>query len=252
MANKKLVTYAQLNTLAKGIYNKLHAEVGTVAAAAQKNLNDIAALATRVTDAEGKIDTIQGDGEGSINKALADAKADAAAKDETLHTTITGEIGTAKQAAIDAAASDADSKVGAAKTELQGKIDLKADKTTLEAEVERAKGAEAANKAVLNKLDGDVNTEGSVKKQIETVRAALQTNIDAKVAQADYDVKVKALEDADTALDGRLDTIEGEGEGSIKKALADAKKYTDDQIDAMALTDAEIDAMLAEVYSKQA
>ena len=183
---------------------------------------------------------------------LAQAKADAAAKDEALHTTITGEIGTAKQEAIDAAASAADTKVGAAKTELQGKINKKADATALQAEIERAKGAEAANKAVLDKLDGDVNTAGSVKKQIETVRAALQANINAKVAQEAYNTKVAALESADTALDGRLDTIEGEGEGSIKKALADAKKYTDDQIDAMALTDVEIDAMLAEVYNKQA
>lgn len=162
MANKKLVTYAQLNTLAKGIYNKLHAEVGTVAAAAQKNLNDIAALATRVTDAEGKIDTIQGDGEGSINKALADAKADAAAKDETLHTTIAGEVNGVKAA-------------------LQADIAKKAD-------------AKAMEDALKEKVD-----------------------------QSAYDTKVGELEAADTAIKGRLDVIEGEGEGSIKKALADAK-----------------------------
>ena len=166
MANKKLVTYAQLNTLAKGIYNKLHAEVGTVAAAAQKNLNDIAALATRVTDAEGKIDTIQGDGEGSINKALADAKADAAAKDETLHTTITGEVNGVKAA-------------------LQADIAKKAD-------------AKAMEDALKEKVD-----------------------------QSAYDTKVGELEAADTAIKGRLDVIEGEGEGSIKKALADAKSYAD-------------------------
>lgn len=209
---------------------------------------------------------------------LAQAKADAAAKDEALHTTITGEIATAKSEAIDAAASDADSKVGAAKTELQGNIDKKADQTALEEEVNRAKGAEAANKAVLDKLDGGINDEGSVKKQIETARAALQANIDAKVAKADYDVKVKALEDADTALDSRLDALEsgdnsvaaqvkvvadaldahkktqatkekqvddklaviqGEAnvEGSIKKALADAKAYADTE-------DGKIEALL--------
>ena len=207
---------------------------------------------------------------------LAQAKADAQSKDEALHTTITGEIATAKQGAIDAAASAADTKVGAAKTELQGKIDKKADATALQAEIERAKGAEAANKAVLNKLDGDINTDGSVKKQIETARAALQANIDAKVAQEAYNTKVAELEaadtaldsrldalesgdnsvaaqvkvvqdalntevqarkDADTALDGRLDTIEGEGEGSIKKALADAKAYADTE-------DAKIEGLL--------
>lgn len=199
---------------------------------------------------------------------LAQAKADAAAKDEALHTEITGEIATAKSEAISAAASDAESKVGAAKTELQGKINKKADQTALQAEIDRAKGAEAANKAVLDKLDGGVNVDGSVKKQIETARAALQANINAKVAQTDYNAKVAELEAADTALDSRLDALEsgdnsvaaqvkvvadaldahkkaqatkekqvddklaviqGEAnvEGSIKKALADAKAYAD-------------------------
>lgn len=155
---------------------------------------------------------------------LAQAKADAAAKDETLHTEITGEIGTAKQEAIDAAASAADTKVGAAKTELQGKIDKKADATALQAEIERAKGAEAANKAVLDKLDGGVNVDGSVKKQIETARAALQANIDTKVAQEAYNTKVAALEAADTKLSERIAKFEGDGEGSVAaqvKAVAD-------------------------------
>ena len=200
---------------------------------------------------------------------LAQAKADAAAKDEALHTTITGEIGAAKQAAIDAAASDAAGKDTALKTELQRNIDLKADKTALETEVNRATAAEAANKAILDKLDGDVNIDGSVKKQIETVRASLQGNIDAKVAQSEYNAKVADLEAADTALSERIAKFEGDGagsvaaqvkavaddldahkkaqvtkekavddklaviqgeanvEGSIKKALADAKAYTD-------------------------
>lgn len=158
---------------------------------------------------------------------LAKAKADAAAKDEALHTTITGEIGTAKQEAIDAAASAADTKVSNAKTELQGKIDKKADATALQAEIERAKDAEAANKAVLDKLDGGVNVDGSVKKQIEAVRSSLQANIDAKVAQEAYNTKVAALEAADTKLSERIAKFEGDGEGSVAaqvKAVADDLK----------------------------
>ena len=58
------------------------------------------------------------------------------------------------------------------------------------------------------------------------------------------------------ALDGRLDVVEGEGEGSVKKALADAKSYTDTreaaiktayeayadqaEVDAKAYTDTEV------------
>lgn len=164
MANKKLVTYAQLNTLAKGIYNKLHAEVGTAAAGVMQNQNAISALSGRMDAAEGKLDVINGEGEGSIKKALADAKADAAAKDEALHTTITGEVNGVKAA-------------------LQGNIDKKAD------------------------------------------AKAMETALNGKVDQSAYDTKVRELEAADTAIKGRLDVIEGEEnvEGSIKKALADAK-----------------------------
>lgn len=161
---KKLVTYAQLNTLAKGIYNKLHTEVGTAAAGVLQNKNDIAALSDRMTTAEGKLDVINGNEttEGSIAKALKDAKDYADQQDGTLHTTITGEV-------------------NGVKAELQGNIDKKAD-------------AKAMEDALKEKVD-----------------------------QSAYNTKVGELEAADTALDGRLDVIEGEGEGSIKKALADAK-----------------------------
>ena len=164
MANKRLVTYEQLNNLAKGIYNKLHAEVGTAAAGVLQNKNDIASLSGRMTTAEGEIDVIKGDDktEGSIAKALADAKAYADQQDGTLHTTITGEIDDAK-------------------TELNAEIAKKAN------------------------------------------QADMATALNGKVDQSAYDAKVGELEAADTAIKGRLDVIEGEGEGSIKKALADAK-----------------------------
>ena len=181
---------------------------------------------------------------------LATAKKYADDQDDTLHTTITGEIGTAKQEAIDAAASAADTKVGAAKTELQGKIDKKADATALQAEIERAKGAEAANKAVLDKLDGDINTNGSVKKQIETVRAALQDNIDAKVAQADYNAKVAELEAADSSLSERIAKFEGDGAGSVAaqvKAVADDLKA---HKEAQVTKEAQVDGKLAVIQGE--
>lgn len=175
---------------------------------------------------------------------LAQAKADAQSKDEALHTAITEEIATAKQGAIDAAAADATSKVNTAKSVLQTNIDKKADQTALQTEIERAKGAEAANKAVLDKLDGGVNVDGSVKKQIETARAALQANIDTKVAQEAYNTKVAALEAADTKLSERIAKFEGDGEGSVaaqvkavaddldahKKAQATKEKAVDDKL----------------------
>ena len=181
---------------------------------------------------------------------LAQAKADAAAKDEALHTTITGEIGAAKQAAIDAAASDAAGKDTALKSELQGNIDLKADKTALETEVNRATAAEAANKAILDKLDGDVNIDGSVKKQIETVRASLQGNIDAKVAQSEYNAKVADLEAADTALSERIAKFEGDGAGSVAAQVKAVKDDLDAHKAAQATKEKQVDDKLAVIQGE--
>ena len=181
---------------------------------------------------------------------LAQAKADAATKDEALHTTITGEIATAKQGAIDAAASDATTKVNDAKTALQTNIDKKADQTALQAEIDRAKGAEQANKAVLDKLDGDVNTDGSVKKQIETVRAALQANIDTKVAQSDYNTKVADLEAADTALSERIAKFEGDGDGSVAAQVKAVKDDLDAHKAAQATKEKQVDDKLAVIQGE--
>ena len=137
--------------------------------AKKANQTDLTALTGRVTTAEGAIDVINGSEttEGSIAKALKDAKGYADTKDGELHTDITKEINDAK--------------------------------TKLNAEI-----AKKAN------------------------QADMTTALNGKVDQSAYDAKVVELEAADAAIEGRLDTIEGEGEGSIKKALADAKKYADD------------------------
>lgn len=182
-----------------------------------------ATMTTNIANNKAAIDAINNETTG----ILAKAKKYADDQDAAQKTALEGAIATAKTEAIDAAASAADTKVGAAKTELQGKIDKKADATALEAEIERAQGAEAANKAVLDKLDGGVNVDGSVKKQIETARAALQANINAKVAQSDYNAKVADLEAADSALEERIAKFEGNGEGSVAaqvKAVADDLK----------------------------
>lgn len=184
--------------------------------AAAKMTEDIAANKTAIA-------AINNETTGILAKAKKYADDQDAAQKEALE----GAIATAKQGAIEAAASAADTKVNAAKNELQGKIDLKADQTALQAEIDRAKKAEAANKAVLDKLDGGINDEGSVKKQIETARAALQANIDTKVAQEAYNTKVAALEAADSELSERIAKFEGSGEGSVAaqvKAVADDLK----------------------------
>lgn len=106
---------------------------------------DLSALTQRVTTAEnnisaadGKLTVIQGEGEGSIKKAAADAKQaaiDAAATDATSKADkaledAKADSATKKTEAIEAAAAETTKQVTAAKTELQANIDKKANKAT--------------------------------------------------------------------------------------------------------------------------
>lgn len=106
---------------------------------------DLSALTKRVTTAEnnisaadGKLTVIQGEGEGSIKKAAADAKQaaiDAAATDATSKADkaledAKADSATKKTEAIEAAAAETTKQVTTAKTELQANIDKKANKAT--------------------------------------------------------------------------------------------------------------------------
>ena len=186
---KKLVQFEQLQKLTQGLYGKLHQELldhdakndaHTTAItkalvqvnediSKKANQTDLTALTGRVTTVEGAIDTINGSEttEGSIAKALKDAKGYADTQDGELHKTITSEINTAK-------------------TALQSNIDAKAD------------------------------------------AAAMETQLNAKADADDLTAEINRAKGEEQALAGRLNVIEGEAEGSIKKALADAKKYSDD------------------------
>lgn len=106
---------------------------------------DLSALTQRVTTAEnnisaadGKLTVIQGEGEGSIKKAAADAQAaaiaaaatDATSKADKALEYAKADSATKKTEAIEAAAAETTKQVTAAKTELQANIDKKADKAT--------------------------------------------------------------------------------------------------------------------------
>lgn len=77
-------------------------------------------------------------------------------------------------------------------------------------------------------LKGEETVEGSVKKALKDAKTyadgLLTTATNAIGAE-----KTRA-EGAEKALAGRLDVVEGTGDGSIKKALQDAKSYTDGKI----------------------
>lgn len=129
----------------------------------------------RATDAEnvlsGRLDVIEGDGEGSIAKAEADAKTYADGLNSTLAARVT------------------------------------------------------TNETAIGVLNGADTVTGSVAKQIkDAVATETQNRIDAI-----------------NGLDTRLDTIEGTGEGSIAKAEANAKAYTDAEIDKVEATLTSVD-----------
>ena len=84
-------------------------------------------------------------------------------------------------------------------------------------------------------LNADVTSEEGTKVRVQVVETAGKitdvtvTDVDIASASA-LTAEIGRATSAETALDSRLDTIEGSGEGSVAKALVDAKAYTDTKI----------------------
>lgn len=226
----------------------------TAARAAEKEAKDAADAAQADVDAlEAKVGEVPADK--TVVQMIADAKTEATYDDTDLKnrvatiegdylkaadkTELQGKIDDAKAVADDAKGKiDAFLDANAVKddtintlkeiqlyiqehgTEAAGMVqNIAANKAAIEAEVVRAKAAEKANADDIAILKGADTIEGSVAKAVKDAKDALQANIDEKVDQADYDVKIAALEKADT------------------DNLAAAKKYADDE-------DAKIEAIL--------
>ncbi len=66
--------------------------------------------------------------------------------------------------------------------------------------------------------------------------------IKAGTSRYEFEKEIADRTSTEEALAGRLVTIEGEGEGSIKKALADAKDYTDTTISALDVAEVTVGA----------
>ena len=164
-------------------------------AEARKNADD--ALQALIDDAEARLDVIEGDEEteGSIKKAVKDESDRAIEKENSL---------------------DAAIKAEKERAEAAEKV-LTDD---LAAEVQRATKAEedeaAAREAADNTLDGKITAE---KERAEAAEKTLTDNLAAEVLRATG--AEEGLQGSIDAVEGRLDIIEGDGEGSIKKAVAD-------------------------------
>ena len=93
--------------------------------------------------------------------------------------------------------------------------DVAANAAAIAKEVEDRKAADKVLTDRLDALTGD--GADSIAAKVQVVQKALD---DHKAAQA---IKDKAQDDAIDAVEGRLDVLEGDGEGSVAKAVADAK-----------------------------
>ena len=162
------------------------------------------ALADRATAVEGRLDVIEGDEnkEGSIKKAVNDEKTRAMAAEKTLTDNLAAEVSRA----------EAEEK----------RIDKKLDD-----EIARAKADEGAlseritaNTTAIGVLNGDENTDGSVAKDIKDAEARVKVTTDK-------------LDGRMTSAEAKLTVIQGTGEGSIKKAVADLVDGAPDTLDTL-------------------
>lgn len=171
------------------------------------------------------------------------------AKSETVvldGTTLKFKTGDAVNHTVDLSSFATDAEVETIRSGLDSRI------TALESKFTGAGAVQTQIDALDSRLDAIEGEDGLIaqaekaaKDYTDTREAAIKTAYEAYADQAEADAKkdaadnlaaaVETLEAADTALDGRLDVIEGEGEGSVKKALADAKSYADQaELDAVA------------------
>ena len=231
---------AQAKAHANGLDTAVRADFAEADAAEvtrvnQKIADDIAAaIAQEVTDRNAAI-KVEADRavakENELNAAIgaeidrakaeeADIRADFAAADTALHTTISAEIDADVKAEADRAKGVEGELDQAIKDEAAAR--LAKDNELVQAiadEATAARAAEKANADNIARLDGTVDVEGSVKKQIAD--AINEVN----GAAAGLEARVKANEDALAVVNGEATVA-----GSIKKAQADAQAYADQKV----------------------
>lgn len=198
------------------------------------------------TDLSGLIPKIKAAVAGNVVTANADGTvADGGVKlaDLAKSADVTKEIGTAKTE-LEKEITANTTAIGNAKTELEKKIGanttaietLNGDNTVEGSVKKQIKDASdvlqtqiTANKGVIDKLDGVESVEGSVKNQLK----ALKDTLEGEITASEYnDTEVRGLI---TANKTALDTLNGEGAGSVKKAIDDAfndfsTKVSDDSV----------------------
>mgnify|MGYP003302001586 CR=1 FL=1 len=199
--------------------------------AAQKAADDEADRAKKAEkDLQDAIDVLNGADtvEGSVAKAVKDAVDDLADRHDEEMDAAEGRLD-ALEGIVGKAATETEAATG-----LQLKV---AQNTKAIADEVEARGN--AVQAVQDKVDENAQAILTEKGRAEGQEAAIrQELVNEKLAlqgEIDADVKVEAdrAKAAEEALAGRLDVIEGEGEGSIKKAVQDLASRHDSEMDAV-------------------
>ena len=164
-------------------------------------------VSSRLNTIEGKLNTIQGAEtvDGSIAKALKDAKDYADQKDGALHTTITGEINTA----VEAEKTRAEGIEAGLRTDVDNKVS-KSDYNTKVAALEKA----------------DTDNLAEAKKYADDQDTALHTTISTEI-DTDVAAEAKLRSDADTALGNRIAKFEAGGEKDISELEKNLQAYAD-------------------------
>ena len=207
----------------------IEAEVVRAKAAEKANADDIAILKGA--------DTV----EGSVAKAVKDAKDALQANidkkvDQTAYDAKVGELAQADATNLAAAKEYADGKddeikaiIGKAAEGDQPATGLVKDIADNAAAIAaEATARQQADAGLADRLTALESGDNSVAAQVKVVKDALDAH---KEAQATKD---QAQDDAIDAVEGRLDVLEGDGEGSVAKAVADAEgrvKATTDALD---------------------
>lgn len=130
------------------------------------------------------------------------------------------------------------------------RTDINKNKEDIASEIERAEGAEGALSGRLDALEA-IDHE-AYKTADATLKSELEDEISKKADATALEDAVEELENANSALDGRLVAVEGAlaEEGSVAKAIAAAEERA--AADATSKADAAKDAAIADAAAKYA
>ena len=226
-ANKAAIeTLNDADTVPGSVDNKIKTAIDKVN-------TDASALEGRVKANEDAIKVINGEGKGSIKKAVADLVngapeamdtlkelADSITKHQTAYDAyivqVAKDIETAKNAAITQAGKDADTKDAALKSELETTIGTKVDKTVYDAKVAELVKADTDNLAAAKKFAQDED-----KRITDVIGTASDT-----LASTTVFGKIKLLQEKDAAQDQVINTKATAADLDALEALVGTKANT--------------------------